>query len=243
VKLLSSAPFCLALLGALWGASLSFAQDWRVILDGKNPEPAGWKHVGAGALVLEDGAWKTIGSPDGLGLFTYTREKLGDCQIRVVFKTDEPADNGGVYIRIADDPEGKLTTPLTKDAEADSEAEIGPWWAVHNGYEVQIHEGGDPAHRTGSIYSLAESGPLPPRPADGWRTLLITLDGPKVTVSVDGEPISQYDSTAPAPDRKQWYEPKRGPKRPEAGFIGLQNHDPGDDVYYKEVAVRPLPGK
>jgi len=36
-------------------------------------------------------------------------------------------------------------------------------------------------------------------------------------------------------------EPKREPKRPEAGYIGLQNHDPGDIVWFKEVSVRPLP--
>lgn len=230
-------PFALALL-----FQAAQAEDWRVILDGKNPKPEGWQHVGAGALVLEDGAWRTDCSPDGLGLFVYTKEKLGDCQIRVVFRTDEPRDNGGVYIRIAEDREGKLTTPLSKNGEADSEAEIGPWWAVHHGYEIQINEGGDPAHRTGSIYSLAESGALPPAPVDGWRTMVITLDGPKVSVMVDGEPISQFDSNAPGvPPRKRWYEPKREPVRPEAGYIGLQNHDPGDNVYYKEVAVRPLP--
>ena len=31
-------------------------------------------------------------------------------------------------------------------------------------------------------------------------------------------------------------------KRPLAGYIGLQNHDPGDVVFFKEVSVRPLPG-
>jgi hypothetical protein len=28
--------------------------------------------------------------------------------------------------------------------------------------------------------------------------------------------------------------------RPETGYIGLQNHDPGDEVWFKEVSVRPL---
>ena len=40
---------------------------------------------------------------------------------------------------------------------------------------------------------------------------------------------------------KEWFEPKREPKRPVAGYIGLQNHDPGDVVWFKEVSVRPLP--
>jgi hypothetical protein len=30
-------------------------------------------------------------------------------------------------------------------------------------------------------------------------------------------------------------------KRPEVGYIGLQTHDPGDVVYFKDVSVRPMP--
>lgn len=219
-------------------------EGWRVLLDGSSPHPKGWSHVGAGKFVLEGGAWKTECSPDGLGLFTYTGEKLGNCQIRVVFRTEDERDNGGVYIRIAEDPEGKLTASSTGKGESDSEAEIGPWWGVHRGYEVQISDGGDAPHRTGAIYSLAKAADLPPKQADGWRTMIITLDGPKVAVSVDGKPISTFDSSKPgvAP-REKWYEPKREHERPEAGYIGLQNHDPGDVVYYKEVSVRPLPEK
>lgn len=35
-------------------------------------------------------------------------------------------------------------------------------------------------------------------------------------------------------------EPIREIKRPTTGHIGLQNHDPGDVVWFKEVSVRPL---
>ncbi len=234
----------LTLLAALVLACPADADEgWRTILDASTPEPKGWQHVGFGRFVLEDGAWKTECAPEGLGLFTYTAEKLGDCQIKVVFRTEDERDNGGVYIRIADDPQGKLTAKSTGDGKKDSEAEIGPWWAVHNGYEVQIAEGGDPAHRTGAIYSLAEGADLPSKADDGWRTMIVTLDGPVVKVEVNGKAISRFDSSKPdVPPRKQWYEPKREPARPEAGMIGLQNHDPGDVVYYKEVSVRPLPG-
>ena len=43
------------------------------------------------------------------------------------------------------------------------------------------------------------------------------------------------------PAGREWYEPRREPKRPAAGYIGLQTHDPGDVVDFKEVSVRPLP--
>jgi hypothetical protein len=42
------------------------------------------------------------------------------------------------------------------------------------------------------------------------------------------------------PRERQWYEPKREPRRPETGYLGLQNHDPGDVVWFKEVSVRGL---
>jgi hypothetical protein len=35
----------------------------------------------------------------------------------------------------------------------------------------------------------------------------------------------------------------REPKRPVVGYIGLQNHDPGEIVWFREVSVRSLPRK
>jgi hypothetical protein len=42
------------------------------------------------------------------------------------------------------------------------------------------------------------------------------------------------------PRERKWFESKREPKRPLVGYIGLQNHDPGDVVFFKEVSVRAL---
>ena len=96
-------------------------------------------------------------------------------------------------------------------------------------------------HRTGSIYSLAPSSALV-KQAGEWRTMVITLAGDRISAELDGQRVSNLDLSAPnLPARKQWHEPKREPKRPEAGYIGLQNHDPGDIVWFKEVSVRPLP--
>jgi hypothetical protein len=192
-------------------------------------------HVGAGGFSLVDGTLRTDCSPDGLGLLVYTKEKLGDCQIRVVYKSEDAKDNAGVYVRIADDPDGKLKQP------ADPDRETGPWFAVHHGYEVQICDAAEPYHRTGAIYSLARSAGVSPKPPTAWKTMIITLDGDRILVDVDGQRVTEFDPEGEkVPPRKQWYEPKREPKRPRAGWIGLQNHDPGDVVYFKEISVRPL---
>src|SRR5580765_4227608 len=131
-----------------------------------------WVRVGWGGFVVDDDALRTECDPMGLGLLVYRRERFGNCQIRVVFKSKEPKSNSGVYVRIADgileqarqpgaaferDAAGKPSRESTQRMQVSSAREEGPWFAVHRGYEVQIADGGDPFHRTGAIYSLAPS--------------------------------------------------------------------------------------
>ena len=127
--------------------------------------------------------------------------------------------------------------------EEASEKEAGPWYAVHHGYEVQIADAGDEFHRTGAVYSYTRAKAAPDKPRDQWREMLITLKGNTVLVDIDGQRVSEFDSEAKdLPPRKQWHEPRREHPRPRKGYIGLQNHDPGDVVWFKEVSVRPLAG-
>src|SRR5260221_14117181 len=129
-----------------------------------------------------------------------------------------------------------------KKVKASAEREEGPWFAVHEGYEVQIAGGGDTWHRTAAIYSLAPASAASKKAPGEWTTMVITLAGDRIFVDLDGERVTSFDRATPGlPTRKQWHEPKREPKRPQAGYIGLQNHDPGDFVWFKEVSVRPLP--
>ncbi len=111
---------------------VSQAAEWKQLFDGKSLD--GWSLVGPGRFVVEDGMLKTEG---GMGLLWYTGQPFANTTIRVVFKTASPNANSGVYIRFPEKP---------KD----------PWYAVHNGYEVQIDAGGDEWHCTGSIYSLSK---------------------------------------------------------------------------------------
>jgi hypothetical protein len=218
-----------------------------------------WVFIGYGKFVVDEGALRTEADAKGLGLLVYKKEKLGNCQIRVVFKLKEAKSNSGIYVRIADgvldqvnqpgaaferDGDGKPTEESAKAVQATAEKEQGAWFGVHRGYEVQIAGGSDPFHRTGSIYSLAPSTAGSTKAPDEWKTLVITLQGDRILVDLDGQRITDFNSAAPdLPPRKQWHEPKREPKRPEAGYIGLQTHDPADVVWFKELSVRPLPAK
>ncbi|HEV3165446.1 MAG TPA: DUF1080 domain-containing protein [Isosphaeraceae bacterium] len=198
-------------------ASPNKVAGWRTLFDGKRLD--GWEHVGPGKMVIEDGVLRTEG---GMGLLWYTREKLGNCVIRIVYKTSSKFSNSGVFIRIADKPKDE-------------------WYAVHHGYEVQIDDAADEFHCTGAIYSMSKATAQPSKTGE-WNTLEITLKGDHVTVTVNGVKVNDFDSKQPVPERTKDYEPERGP-RPESGYIGLQNHDDAGrnaSVYFKEVSVKPL---
>jgi 3-keto-disaccharide hydrolase len=195
-------------------------QSWKPLFDGHDLE--GWKHVGPGAMTVEDGLIHTHG---GMGLLYWTGGKLGDCVIRVVFRMRDKNDNSGVFIRIPIEPREE-------------------WMPVHYGYEVQIDNdpeasGEDEHHATGTLYSLTRALARPGRPGPEWNTMEITLDGPRTVVVVNGVKVTDYTEGQPVPPRKFDFEPQRG-RRPLAGWIGLQNHSDKDVVFFKEVAVRPL---
>lgn len=249
---------CLAAVFAV--AASVHAAEWRALPLVKDGRVASeWQHVGWGKMVVEGEALRTEPDERGLGLLVYTKERFGDCQLRIVYRPVDNRDNAGVHIRMDDgilkrigrdsiavkrDAKGKLSPEMLARMEQASEQESGAWYAVHHGFEVQIMDSGDAFHRTGSIYSYASAAALPTTAAGQWRTMIITLQGTVVTVELDGKPLTRLDSAAKdLPPRKRWSEPKREAVRPTHGYIGLQTHDPGDHVYFKEVSVRPLPAR
>ena len=175
----------------------------------------GWKMTGPGKFEVENGMLKTTG---GMGLLYYTGGTFGNAKIRVVFKTQGVKDNSGVYIRMPEEPSD-------------------PWYGVHNGFEVQIDGGGDEWHCTGAIYSLSKVTQRPQKPAGEWNVMEIELKGKMTRISVNGKLVNEYRDGQPVPERKQWFEPVRGP-RPDSGYLGLQNHDGRSTVWFKEISVK-----
>jgi hypothetical protein len=190
-------------------------EGWRPLFNGKDLD--GWRMTGPGEFKVENGELVTYG---GMGLLWYAKEKIGGAEIKVLFKPTRPNDNSGVFIRIDGEPQD-------------------PWFAVHNGYEVQIDNGGDEAHRTGALYSLTLVKAKVDADVDRWTEMIIRLEGDRTTVHVNGTLVTEYREGDPVPERKAISEPRRGP-RPDAGYIGLQNHDADSRVRFKEVSVRPL---
>src|SRR5512132_2140898 len=88
-----------------WAAAgLSSAPaEWEIlplVVDGKID--AAWKQVDWGGFVVDQGAVRTQPDARGMGLLVYTRAKFGDCQIRVVYRSEKPHSNAGVFIRMDD---------------------------------------------------------------------------------------------------------------------------------------------
>jgi hypothetical protein len=193
-------------------AGLCSAAEWKQLYNGK--DLSGWQMAGPGRFVIEKGLLKTEG---GMGLLWYTGEPFGNATIRVVFMTASQAANSGVFIRLPEKPGD-------------------PWYAVHNGYEVQIDAGGDDWHCTGAIYSLSKATARPQKPNGEWNTMDIKLEGDRTVVTLNGKVVNDFRGNQSVPPRKEWFEPVRGP-RAEVGYLGLQNHDQKSVVYFREVSV------
>jgi len=188
--------------------------QWKAIFNGEGI--TGWEHVGPGGFELESSLLKPHG---GMGLLWYTREKIGNAVIRVVFKPVQDSSNSGVFIRIPEKP-------------------TESWMPVNRGYEVQIDNADDDYHCTGVLYSLTKAMARPQK-AGEWNTMEITLDGPHTIVVLNGVKVTDYTEGQSVPLKRKSYEPDRGP-RPNEGYIGLQNHSDKDIVYFKEVALKKL---
>lgn len=186
--------------------------EWKPLFNGKNLD--GWKHVGPGEFVVENGALKSVG---GMGLLYHPGEKFGNAVIRVVYKVSGDS-NSGVFIRIPEQP-------------------TEPWMPVNKGYEVQIDDSDDDWHRTGVLYSFTKTLAQPK--TGEWNTMEITIEDERTVVTVNGTKVTDFKEGSPVPEKKAKSEPDRG-KRAPSGYIGLQNHNDADVVYFKEVSVKKL---
>jgi hypothetical protein len=187
--------------------------EWRQLFNGR--DLTGWTMVGPGRFAVENGMLKTEG---GMGLLYHAGSKFGNATLRVVYRTASANANSGVFIRLPEMPRD-------------------PWYGVHNGFEVQIDAAGDDWHTSGAIYSLSKVTRRAQKPAGEWNSMDIVLQGPVTIIYLNGEKVNEFDPSQPVPERKHWFEPVRGP-RPDAGYIGLQNHDAKSVVYFREVSVR-----
>ena len=207
----------------LAGSIAALHAETKQLFNGK--DLAGWtripRHEGAPAdqqpgFKVEDGLLISLPDAPEDDLW-YTAEKIGNATLRILYKVSDKSANSGVFIRI----------PYKPKSEDD---------AINRGIEVQIDDSGDDYHCTGVLYSMTQAKARPSKPAGEWNTLEITMQGPRTTVKLNGELVTDYDGSAPVPPKKSRYEPDRGP-RPDTGFIAVQHHGGAATVWFKEITL------
>lgn len=104
------------------------------------------------------------------------------------------------------------------------------------GMEVQVNNTHPDPRKTGSLYRAQDIMDKSPAKDDQWFTQEVIVKGKHVTVKIDGKVVNEY--TEPE-------NPKRDAGWEKAvissGTFALQGHDPGSEVHYRKVAVKPLP--
>jgi hypothetical protein len=95
------------------------------------------------------------------------------------------------------------------------------------GYEVQVNNSfAADWRRTGSLYEVRNVRESVPD--DRWFTVRAIVRGRRVQVFVNDRRTVDYT------------EPTDSPTRLTGGTIALQGHDPGSEVHYRSVMIRPL---
>jgi PKD repeat protein len=99
-----------------------------------------------------------------------------------------------------------------------------PGVAISQGYEVQIYDGetGEP-QKTGSFYNVKREELRAGSPAGHWNEYEIRAIGQQYTVILNGQVVNRVTGT-----------------RELRGFLGLQNHDAGSRVHFRNLRVAEL---
>ncbi len=197
----------------------------------------------AGWILLFDGStlngWKTSSerpskvpvqensvNPHGCGGYMMIHERVwSDFTLALDFRISRGC-NSGVFVR---------TYPLKPRPGKD---------AGFNGIEIAIDDTATAGyHDTGAIYDLVKPRKNAMKPVGEWNHLVITCDGPVISVELNSEQVTRMDLD-------EWRTPNQRPdgtehkfdiayrNHPRQGYIGLQDH--GSACWFKNIKLRPI---
>ncbi|MDP2982694.1 MAG: DUF1080 domain-containing protein [Candidatus Latescibacter sp.] len=146
----------------------------------------------------------------GMGLLWYSVRKYRDFLLELDWRCADKNANSGVFLRVPKTPSSNEYT--------------------YHCLEVQINDIGTGDSKTGAIFDA-----VPPRldafrEEGEWNHFKITNKGFRVTVELNGRPVLDWNA-----------EP-RGKIRDLSGegYIGLQNHDAGSTVFFRNIFVKEI---
>ncbi len=214
--MLTHRPFVLVTLFVVLAAHAASGEGveegWVSLFNGK--DMTGWKIAGnAKTFSVKDGVMMTKG-PWAMAYYDGDAHDADfkDFELKCEILT-KPNSNSGMYFHTAYQEQG---------------------WP-NQGYEVQINQTHPDPRKTGGLYAVKDVMNESPVKDNDWFTQQVTVRGKHVVVTVNGKVTCEYTE----PD--DYTPPKDRPGRMIAhGTFGLQGHDPGSEVHFRKVMVRPL---
>lgn len=220
--------YCALLVGSIASAAdneLSTkekAGGWLLLFDGKTLD--GWMTSSEkpSKTPVEDGCI----NPHKCGGYMMIHKEMWE---NYVFSCDykiSPKCNSGIFIRTS-----SLKPRPGKD--------VG-----FNGIEVAIDDTyGTGYHDPGALYDLAKPSKQVQKPAGEWNHMVITCDGGKITVELNGQVVTKADldefvKPNLRPDGSAHKFDVAYKDHPHKGYIGLQDH--GSPCWYKNIKLREL---
>lgn len=167
--------------------------------------------------LIEDGELTPSQTPGGI---IWTKEKFGDFEVVLEYKTSEKA-NSGLFFR---------TDPRNP---------------VQGGFEIQIASAGiySGKHVLGSLYDAKEAAVSAGKPDGEWNVMTLTCKGPSIKATVNGQTtvdvnIDQWTERNKNPDgtKNKFKTPLKD--MPRVGHLGLQYH--GQPVWFRKFEIKSL---
>ena len=195
---------------------------WLLLFNGKDLD--GWQTSSkkASKVPVEEASI----NPHGCGGYMMIHEKTwSDFILALDFKISKGC-NSGVFVR---------THPLEPRPGKD----VG-----FNGIEIAIDDTKTAGFvDTGAIYDLVKPSKNAMKPVGEWNHMVITCDGPKISVELNGETVTrmnldEWTDANQRPDGSAHKFDVAYKDHPRFGYIGLQDH--GSACWYKNIKLKPL---
>src|SRR5258708_6291914 len=196
---------------------------WKLLFDGRTTK--GWMTVTGEHLPerhLQDGSL----NPHPCDYMLVYDSQLETYVLALDFKITAHC-NSGIFVR---------TMPLTRRGGKD----VG-----YNGIEIAIDDTKSAGYvDTGAFYDLVKPRKNAMKPVGEWNHIVITSDRNRMSVMLNGEPVSQIDLD-------EWRKPNKRPEgsahkfdvaykdHPRKGYIGLQDH--GSDCWFRNIKLKRMP--
>ena len=186
-------------------------QPWIPLFNGKDLE--GWKaNENPATFSVKDGELVVKGDRAHLFYTGKGAAEFKNFELKVEVMTKAKA-NSGVYIHTA--------------------FQVSGW--PSKGYESQVNNSHTDPKRTAGVYGIKDNFEAPAKD-DEWFTMLITVKGSSIVTKVNDKVISEW--TEP----EGWTPPGNfAGRKLSSGTVAIQGHDPGSEVHYRKIELKPLP--